>query len=41
MAASIQPSGSMLSATSDGAYDGTAAPILTSVGRIGTGQRCP
>jgi hypothetical protein len=29
MAASIQPSGSMLSATSDGAYNGTAAPMDT------------
>ena len=29
MAASIQPSGSMLAATSDGAYDGAAAPMGT------------
>jgi hypothetical protein len=41
MAASMQPSGPKLPTTSDGAYDRTAAPILTSVGRIGTGAGSP
>src|ERR1700722_1898298 len=41
MAASIQPPGPKLPSTSDGGYDRTAAPILTSAGRIGTGQGRP